>query len=142
MEEKIKVFLDSNVLFSIAYSGKEKSRSYLVYQIRSIGIFEVYVSILVCEEALFNIRTKRPERLALLNELIKNSHVLDDVMTDIKNELISKLPQSDRIILATAVSNRMDYFLTGNDKDFKKLYHKRIGKTVILKPVDFLNMKF
>lgn len=142
MEEKIKVFLDSNLLFSIAYSGRERSRAYLIYEIQSLDILEVYVSNLVCEEAIFNTKIKRPERLNLLNDLIKKSKVLADVLVDTKNKLIDNIPQNDRIILTTAVSNKMDYFLTGNVKDFKRLYHKKIGKTLILKPADFLYGKF
>jgi predicted nucleic acid-binding protein len=142
MEEKIKVFLDSNILFSIAYTGKEKSRSYLIYEIQSIGNLEVYLSNLVCREAIFNIKIKKTERLILLNELIKKSKILGDVLADIKYELVNSLPQNDRIILATAISNRMDYFITGNSNDFKNLYHKKIGKTLILKPIDFLSGNF
>lgn len=142
MEEKIKVFLDSNILFSIAYTGKENSRSYLIYEIQSIGNLEVCLSNLVCREAIYNIKIKKPERLILLNELIKKSKILADVLADIKHELVNSLPQNDRIILATAISNRMDYFITGNSNDFKNLYHKKIGKTLILKPVDFLSSNF
>jgi predicted nucleic acid-binding protein len=142
MEEKIKVFLDSNVLFSIAYSGSERSRAYLIYEIQSMGAVEVYVSNLVCREAVFNIKIKKPERLILLNELIKKSKILADVLADIKHELVNSLPQNDRIILATAISNRMDYFITGNSNDFKNLYHKKVGKTLILKPIDFLRGNF
>ena len=61
MEGQIKVFLDSNVVFSIAYTGKERSRSYLFYEIQALGRLKVYLSGLVCKEALFNIRRKRPE---------------------------------------------------------------------------------
>lgn len=63
MEEKIKVFLDSNILFSIAYTGKEKSRSYLIYEIQSIGNLEVYLSNLVCREAIFNIKIKKNRKI-------------------------------------------------------------------------------
>lgn len=80
--------------------------------------------------------------MILLNELIKKSKILGDVLADIKYELVNSLPQNDRIILATAISNRMDYFITGNSNDFKNLYHKKIGKTLILKPIDFLSGNF
>ncbi len=45
--------------------------------------------------------------------MIKKSKVLADVLVDTKNKLIDNIPQNDRIILTTAVSNKMDYFLTG-----------------------------
>lgn len=142
MEEKIKVFLDSNVLFSIAYSGQERSRSYLIYEIQALGVLEVYLSNLVCEEATFNIKIKRPENMPLLNELIKKSKILADSLAETKNEIINNLPLNDRIILYTAVYHKMDYFLTGNVKDFKKFYQRKIDNTMILKPVDFLHGKF
>lgn len=142
MEKKIKIFLDSNVLFSIAYTGKDKSRSYLIYEIQTLGMLKVYLSKLVCEEALFNIRRKKPDTEELLNELIDRSEILVDISADLKHAEARKLPQNDRIILSTAVYNKMDIFVTGNEKDFKNLYHKKVLSTLILRPVDFLNLNF
>ncbi len=142
MERQIKVFLDSNVLFSIAYTGKDRSRSYLIYEVQEFGMFKVYVSNLVCQEALFNIRRKRPEAEQLLNELIHKSKVLGDIAADLKREEIRKLPKNDRVILSTAVYHKTDFFVTGNEKDFKNLYRKRVLGTLILRPADFLNMDF
>jgi len=144
MEKKIKIFLDSNVLFSIAYTGKDKSRSCLIYEIQTLGMLKVYLSKLVCEEALFNIRRKKPEPDAeeLLNELVDRSEILEDIAADLKHAEARKLPQNDRIILSTAVYNKMDIFVTGNEKDFKNLYHKKVLSTLILRPVDFLNLNF
>lgn len=142
MEKKIKIFLDSNVLFSIAYTGKDKSRSYLIYEIQTLGMLKVYLSKLVCEEALFNIKRKKPDTEELLNELIDRSEILVDISADLKHAEARKLPQNDRIILSTAVYNKMDIFVTGNEKDFKNLYHKKVLSTLILRPVDFLNLNF
>ena len=139
MEKKIKVFLDSNILFSIAYSGKMKSRSYLLFELQEMRMLEIYLSPLVCNETSFNIRMKKPERLGLLNELISRSHIVDNVLAETGDTLIEDLPQSDRIILMTAVYHQTDFFLTGNEKDFLKLYHHRIGRTLILRPADFLH---
>jgi predicted nucleic acid-binding protein len=142
MEKKIKIFLDTNVLFSIAYTGKDKSRSYLIYEIQTLGMLKVYLSKLVCEEAFFNIRRKKPHAEELLIELIDRSEVLMDIAADLKHAEARKLPENDRIILSTAIYNKMDIFVTGNEKDFKNLYHKRVLSTLILKPVDFLNLNF
>ncbi len=142
MEKEIKIFLDTNVLFSIAYTGKDKSRSYLIYEIQTLGMLKVYLSKLVCEEALFNIRRKKPDAEELLIELIDRSEVLMDIAADLKHAEVRKLPENDRIILSTAIYNKMDIFVTGNEKDFKNLYHKRVLSTLILKPVDFLNLNF
>ncbi|MBA4349224.1 MAG: hypothetical protein C0415_04455 [Thermodesulfovibrio sp.] len=142
MEEQIKVFLDSNILFSIAFYGKEKSRSYLIYELQEWGSVEVYISHIVSEEAALNIRIKKPHALSFLDGVIKKTKMLADVMADTKIKEINKLPLNDRILLTTAIFHGMDFFITGNDKDFKSLYGKKIRKTMILKPVDFLNRIF
>lgn len=142
MERQIKVFLDNNVVFSIAYTGRDRSRSYLIYELQALGMLKVFISNLVCEEALFNIRKKKPDAEQLLTELIHKSKVLGDIAADLKYAEVNKLPQNDRIILSTAVFHKTDVFVTGNDKDFKNLYHKRVLGTLILQPVDFLNMTF
>ena len=66
--EKVKVFLDSNVLFSIAYSGKETSRSSVLYEIQRQGHVNLNISNLVREEVLFNLQEKREEALELVRE--------------------------------------------------------------------------
>lgn len=137
MEKIIKVFLDSNILFSIAYSGKRKSRSYLLFELQEMGKLEVFLSPLVCEEASLNIRLKRPENIGLLNELIERSKIIENIFVYTEHALINNLPQNDRIILMTAVYHEMDFFLTGNEKDFSNLYAQRINRTLILKPSEF-----
>jgi predicted nucleic acid-binding protein len=141
MEKKIKVFLDSNILLSIAYTGKEKSRSYLIYEIQEMGIIKVCFSNLVCEETLFNIRRKKPDSEWLLKELIEKSKILGDIAAGMKRQEILNLPQNDRIIVTTAIYHKADIFVTSNEKDFRNIYHKKVLNTIILRPIDFLNMK-
>lgn len=142
MERQIKVFLDSNVVFSIAYTGKERSRAYLIYEIQALGKLKVHLSDLVCKEALFNIRRKKPEAEQFLNELIRQSKIVADIAADLKHSEIHKLPINDRIILSTAVYHKADVFVTGNEKDFNDFYRKKVFGTLILKPVDILKMNF
>ncbi len=132
---KVSVFLDSNVLFSAAYSG-EKSTSYLLFKLQERGFISIFISSLVILETANNLRDKKPERLGLLKELMDRTTVLDDVVVDLP--VLNSFPTADRIILSTAVAHGIRYFLTGNTKDFKDLYGKTIGKTVVLKPRDFL----
>jgi predicted nucleic acid-binding protein len=138
MEKKIKAFLDSNVLFSIAYTGKDKSRSFLIYEIQGRGVLKVYLSNLVCEEALYNIRRKKPESEKLLKELIAGSKILEDIISNMSTPSLAALPRNDQIILSTAVYHKMDVFVTGNEKDFKNLYGKRVLGTLVLRPAEFL----
>jgi predicted nucleic acid-binding protein len=142
MEKKIKVFLDSNILFSIAYSGKAKSRSYLLFELQEKGVFNIYVSPLVCEEATLNIKLKRPEHRDFLDELIGKTRFVENILIYEDHPQIKNLPQNDRIIFSTAVYYRMDFFLTGNDRDFSELYNQKIDRTLILRPADFLHKNF
>jgi predicted nucleic acid-binding protein len=140
--EKVKAFLDSNVLFSIAYSGKETSRSYVLYELQRQGHVNLNISNLVREEVLFNLQEKRKEALELAKELLETTVVLPDISLDLAAAGVSRLPENDRLILGTAVFHEMDYFLTGNIRDFKRYYRNRIFRTMILSPRDFLNRKF
>lgn len=142
MEKKIKVFLDSNILFSIAYSGKAKSRSYLLFELQEKGVLNIYVSPLVCEEVTLNIKLKRPEHQDFLNELIGKTRLVENILIYEDHPQIKNLPQNDRIIFLTAVYHGMDFFLTGNDRDFSKLYNQKIARTLILRPADFLYKNF
>ena len=71
--EKLKVFLDSNVIFSAAYSEKGKSRSYLFFELQNLNIIKIYISNLVKFESIHNIKIKKPEKLDFLNELLSKA---------------------------------------------------------------------
>jgi len=141
VEKKLTVFLDSNVLFSIAYSGKDRSRSYLLYELQDAGDIEIYISNLVKEEAIFNIKIKKPAASPFLSTLIRHTTVLEDILVNM-NIPIQMLPDNDKIILSTAIHNGIEYFLTGNERDFRDLYQKRFYRTTVLKPAEFLYRRF
>jgi hypothetical protein len=71
MGKKIKIF-DSNVLFSIAYTGKDKSRSYWSMRFRRL-VSSWYTFRAGLRGGSFNIRRKKPDAEELLNELIDRS---------------------------------------------------------------------
>lgn len=142
MEKKLKVFLDSNVLFSIAYSGKGKSRSYLLFELQKLGFIDIYISKLVKKETIFNLNRKKPKNISFFKKLIPKINLLADVFIKFKTGLLEMLPENDRVILTTALYYEMDFFLTGNTRNFKDLYNRKIGKTLILKPADFLHRVF
>ena len=138
--EKLKVFLDSNVIFSAAYSGKEKSRSYLFFELQTLNIIKIYISNLVKFESIHNIKIKKPEKLDFLNELLSKADIIEDV--DVYYEFAKNLPENDRIILSSAVYHDIDFFITGNTKDFLTFYNKKLKNTLILTPKDFLELTF
>lgn len=80
--------------------------------------------------------------LPLFDELMRETEIVPDVSVSTNKKELLTLPDNDRIILSTALFHGMDFFLTGNSRDFNSLYHKKIMKTTILTPGDFLNRKF
>ena len=138
--EKLKVFLDSNVVFSAAYSEKERSRSYLFFELQNLNIIKIYISNLVKFESIHNIKIKKPEKLDFLNELLSKADIIEDV--DIYYEFTKTLPENDRIILSSAIYHNIDFFITGNTKDFLTFYNKKLKNTIILTPKDFLGLTF
>ena len=138
--EKLKVFLDSNVIFSAAYSGKEKSRSYLFFELQTLNIIKIYISNLVKFESIHNIKIKKPEKLDFLNELLSKADIIEDV--DVYYEFAKNLPENDKIILSSAIYRDIDFFITGNTKDFLTFYNKKLKNTLILTPKDFLELTF
>jgi predicted nucleic acid-binding protein len=141
VEKKLTVFLDSNVLFSIAYPGQDRSRSYLLYELQDAGDVEIFISNLVKEEAFFNIKIKKPEMMPFLKNLIRRTTVLENILVSM-NIPIQTLPDNDKIILSTAIHNKIEYFLTGNERDFKNLYKKQFYQTTVLRPAEFLYHRF
>ncbi len=129
--EKLKVFLDSNVVFSVAYSEKGKSRSYLFFELQNLNIIKIYISNLVKFESIHNIKIKKPEKLDFLNELLSKADIIEDVY--VYYEFAKNLPENDRIILSSAVYH---------DIDFLTFYNKKLKNTLILTPKDFLELTF
>jgi len=136
---KVTVFLDSNVLFSVAWTGREKSRSAILFELQSLGFIRLFFSRLVLEETMSNLRGKRPEAIPFFEERSGEVEVVPELVVEGGDRRLKELPENDRVILSTAVAHGMDFFLTGNTRDFRGLYHRRIGRTLILTPREFLN---
>ena len=99
----MKVFLDSNVIFSICWSGKEKSRSFLLYELQKRGFFRIFASQLVYSEAAFNLKTRKPEGVPLFEELMRETELVSDVSASTNRKELLSLPDNDRIIFSTAL---------------------------------------
>jgi predicted nucleic acid-binding protein len=137
--EKVTVFLDSNVLFSVAWTGREKSRSAILFELQTLRFIRLFISRLVLDETMSNLREKRPEAIPFFEKLSGEVEVVPDLMVEDDDRRLKELPENDRVILSTAVAHGMDFFLTGNTRDFRGLYRRRIGRTLILTPREFLD---
>ena len=139
-EERLKVFLDSKLWFSALYTDFKGSYPSVILKLAQSDAFDLYYSTLVALELRHNVQKKIPEEEDALDTMLERARKLTDVLLDL--EILKKLPEGDRIILSTAVYNRMGVFVTGNTKDFEYLLGERIGKTWILTPRDFCERKY
>lgn len=133
---QFKLFLDSNILFSAIYTNLKGSYPSMIFKLQNIKLVNIYISQLVELEAFKNINNKKPENLPLLKRALGKITVLKDVELCMKE--IQILPEADKIILSTAIYNRIEFFITGNTKDFKDFFNNKIENTLILTPKDFV----
>lgn len=133
------VFLHSDVLFSAAYSNCGLSRAYLLFELQREGCLDLYVSSFVCREARHNIALQCPQKSGLLESLISETTELNDSPVFRGHLLPNRLPDADRLVLSTAIANRIKFFLTFSEEVFSQLFGKRLEATFILRPACFLN---
>ena len=116
MDERanLRVFLDSNVLFSGLYSSKGPPGKILDLYLQ--GEISVLVSTVVLDELVRTIRTKLPNALPALERLLTS--VPPEVVADPSEEQVleacSIVNVGDAPILAAAVLADPDFFVTGD----------------------------
>ncbi|HOV15812.1 MAG TPA: PIN domain-containing protein [Spirochaetota bacterium] len=138
----IKVFLDSNIIFSIVYIGDAQNKLYDIYFLSENNKLKVYISDLVKLETEKNILSKKNRNYPFLKDILKKTIIVKDVFEEFRQKEINQLPLNDKIILSTAIHYKIDFFITGNKNDFNNLYFKKFDNTIVLKPSDFININF
>jgi len=113
-EPKLRVFLDSNVIFSGLYSAGGAPGIILERFIE--GRLMVVVSQQVQDEVIRTIKEKLPEALPALRKLLVNAP--PEIRKDPTPEEIKRwsglLDVGDAAVLAVAVAAQPDYFVTGD----------------------------
>jgi predicted nucleic acid-binding protein len=137
-EEAVAVFLDSNILFSICWSGSKNSLLGLLLELQESGQVQILISPLGIEETRDNLRRKRPAALPALKRLASSCVTVPDA----ELPLDVKLPEKDQLLLSSAIAARAVFFLTGNIADFKTLYGTSVKGTTVLTPRAFLNKTY
>ncbi len=133
-----KVFIDSNVFIAAIISELQGSYPSLIIKLGKLNLIELFISNLVEIEVRKNLTIKKPEILRLFDEVLKDFHKLEDVYIPLRE--LENLSEADKIILSTAIYNKIDYFITGNTRDFKTLYGKKIINTTIVTPKEFFDI--
>ena len=129
--QPLRIFLDSNVLFSASYS--ERSRFLRLWRLVEVTTL---ISPYVIGEVRRNARNIN-QALRLNAILTRTTIVKDGDAAVIPPGTV--LVEKDRPILASAIAAGADYLLTGDIGDFSHLYGSRIRGVIIIQPGEFLD---
>lgn len=127
-----RVFLDSNVWFSAFYGSKNCEKLIQAYK---DGRINVAISHQVIEETVRNLKEKLPHLLTLFKEWISSyppEVVIDPKLIDPK--IKNLVAEEDQPIFCSTILAGVDYFVTGNIKDFSIKKLEKITGIKILTP--------
>jgi len=137
---KLRVFLDSNVIFSGLYSPRGSPALILEHFVA--GDIIVVVSQQVLEEVVRTIKEKLPDALPVLRRLLMSTppEVTADPPLEAIKRRKKKLSIADAAVLEAAITARPDYFITG-DNHFLDDPHLAEGTDLhIVTPAEFLKI--
>jgi len=129
-----KIFLDANILFSVAYGSSSLDR---LWDLSKKGVCVLLASNYVIEEARRNLTTK--EQLKKLDACLVDVQVV--LEADPALPCPVNLPEKDRPVLFSAISAKVNYFLTGDIVHFGKHLGKTIMGVKICMARDYLQSK-
>jgi len=129
-----RIFLDANILFSVAYGSLGLER---LWELQEKGTCVLLASRYVIEEAKRN--------LTKADELNKLEGCLSDVEivleADPSIDCPIDLPKKDQPVLMAAISARADYLLTGDIQHFGKYFGQTVMSVKICMARDYLSQK-
>jgi predicted nucleic acid-binding protein len=128
-----RLFLDANVLFSAAW--RENSGLLRLWNLREA---ELMSSAYAVDEARRNLSDS--EARARLETLLDETTIVAEGSLATLPPTLS-LAAKDRPILAAAIYAGATHLITGDRRDFGKLFGRRIGGVLILRPADYLKSR-
>lgn len=126
-----RIFLDANILFSIAYGSPGLNRLWELAQRKRCVLF---ASNYVVEEAKRNLFSS--EQLRNLEAFLSMVQLVPDIDPNIPCPI--KLPEKDRPVLLAALSTKANYLLTGDIIHFGKYFGQTVRGIKICLPHDYL----
>ena len=126
----LRVYLDSNVLFSASYIASSPFRNFWklaqVTPVTSLyAVGEVRRHIVLSAQRL------------RFDELIARTGMVSDTDLDFVPQGV-RLVDKDRPILAAAIAASLDYLITGDKSHFGHLYGTHVSGVHVISPADFL----
>ncbi len=125
-----RIFLDANVLFSVAYGSPGLSR---LWKLARGKRCELFASNYVVEEARRNLFDS--EQLKILESFLSAVKIIPEVDPGIPCPV--ELAEKDRLVLLAAISTGAHYLLTGDVIHFGKYFGKTIRGVKICRPRDY-----
>jgi len=126
-----RLFLDANVLFSMAYGSK--ALSILEDKARQ-GRFKIIASAYVVEEASRNL--SRLDHLSRLKELLADLTIVPEADPGMPCPV--NLPAKDVPVLMAAIQSRATHLITGDLSHFGQYRGKNIAGVLICTPRDYV----
>jgi predicted nucleic acid-binding protein len=126
-----RIFLDANILFSVAYGSPGLNRLWKSAQQKRCMLF---ASHFVVEEARRNLF--RPEQMERLEDYLSEVRIVPEV--DLTLSCPIDLPEKDRPVLMAAISIKADYLITGDSTHFGKYFGYTVNGVKICRPRDYL----
>lgn len=128
------LFLDANVLFSAAY--RENSGLKRFWELPQVKLMSSDYAVTEAERNLYLDEQKiRLSHLMTSMELVTH-YTLDNIPYDII------LREKDRPILAAAITANANYLITGDVRDFGKLFFKKCVNVMILPPSEYFKITY
>ncbi|MBN1369690.1 MAG: putative toxin-antitoxin system toxin component, PIN family [Dehalococcoidaceae bacterium] len=134
---ELRVFLDTNVIFSGLYSAKGAPGTILDHYVQ--GKFKVVVSRQVLDELVYTLKQKLPHALPALRTFLINMPpevTPDPPLAEIRRW--NALQPGDAAILAAAITAKPDFFVTGDNHFLDNADALKQTGLNIVTPADFL----
>jgi len=125
-----RVFLDANVLFSVAYGSQGLNR---FGELAEKGRCILFTSNYVIEEVRRNLINS--EQVRKLDSFLTKVRIVPEVDPDIPCPI--ELPDKDRPIMLAALSIKADYLITGDMIHFGKYFGQTVSGVKIYPPRDY-----
>lgn len=122
----MRVFLDTNVLFSASQPGSAFGRLIAAARRRA----SILISDIACAEARRNLALRRPSWMNAFEALLEELEVVPSSVFPLPVTLNEK----DVPLLCAAIRARSDYFVTGDCRDFGHLFGTRVVGAVVITP--------
>ncbi len=125
-----RIFLDANILFSIAYGSPGLNR---LLNLARKKLCLLFASEYVVKEARRNLHN--PDHLKKLEACISKVKIVPEADPEIPCPI--DLPEKDRPVLLAAISIKADYLITGDVLHFGKYFGQTVSGVKICRPRDY-----